>query len=65
MRASELSALQVSDLELHDTRLVLHLPRSKEDALGHGEAVPVHASATPELCAVRAVRLWLERLPSA
>lgn len=59
-RRSELVALDVADVEEQREGLLVHVRRSKRDqeAKGFDKGIP-HASA-PSLCAVRALRAWLD-----
>ncbi|MGA3123536.1 MAG: integrase [Polyangiaceae bacterium] len=59
-RRSELVALDVADVEEQREGLLVHVRRSKRDqeAKGFDKDIP-HASA-PSLCAVRALRAWLD-----
>lgn len=61
-RSSDLAALDLEHLCFSSEGLTLLLPRSKEDQLGRGRRTHIPADAHPELCAVRAVRAWIECL---
>lgn len=60
LRRSELAALNVEDLEEQADGLVITLRRSKADQEGAGFKVGLPFVDNPELCAVRALRRWLE-----
>jgi integrase len=61
-RASELVGLRIEDVTLEPERLRVLVRRSKEDQLGRGQVVRIDASPQPELCVVRAVSRWLQRV---
>jgi site-specific recombinase XerD len=61
-RSSELVELRIEDVTVEPTRLHILVRRSKEDQLGRGEFVNIDASPQAELCAVRAVKHWIERV---
>lgn len=61
-RSSELVGLRIEDVTLDPARLRVLVRRSKEDQLGRGEVVSIDTSPQPELCVVRAVGRWLERV---
>jgi site-specific recombinase XerD len=58
-RRSELSALQVGDLEESSEGMVIRLGRSKTDQEGQGRPVALPYGSDPLTCPVRAVRAWL------
>lgn len=61
LRRSELAALRVVDVEFVPNGIVIRLPRSKADQQGRGQTVAIHsADEAPDLCAVRALRAWLD-----
>jgi integrase len=60
-RRSELVALDVVDVEFHTEGLLVHVRRSKGDQEGNGLDKGVPYASAPELCAVRALKAWLER----
>jgi site-specific recombinase XerD len=61
-RSSELVELRIEDVTVEPTRLRILVRRSKEEQLGRGEFVNIDASPHVELCAVHAVRRWIERV---
>jgi integrase len=60
-RASDLAGLEVANLRFQDEGVSIFLKRSKEDQLGRGCTTLIPLDVDPELCAVRALRGWLER----
>jgi integrase len=58
-RASELTALEVSDVELRPEGAILRIRQSKTDQEGCGALVEVYPGASHELCPVAALRAWL------
>ncbi len=62
LRASELAALQVGDLEPDTGGLIVRVRTSKTDQSGHGAFVGVPWAQRPQVCPVRAVDAWLVRL---
>lgn len=62
MRASELAALNVDDLEPDAGGLIVRVRSSKTDQEGTGTFVAVPRSRRAHLCPVRAVDTWLKRL---
>jgi integrase len=59
-RRSELVALNVADVELQTEGLLVHVRRSKGDQEGKGFDKGVPYASAPALCAVRALRAWLD-----
>jgi site-specific recombinase XerD len=59
-RRSELVALDVVDVELQTEGLLVHVRRSKGDQEGKGFDKGVPYASAPALCAVRALRAWLD-----
>jgi site-specific recombinase XerD len=57
LRRSELSELQLADLELHPDGLILHVRRSKTDQEGAGAEIPVPRGG--KLRPVEALEAWL------
>jgi integrase len=57
LRRSELSELQLDDLELHPDGLILHIRRSKTDQEGAGAEIPVPRGG--KLRPVEALEAWL------
>jgi integrase len=62
LRRSELSALDLADLEGDPAGLIVHIARSKTDQHGEGTYLGIPYAARPRLCAVTAVQAWHERL---
>jgi integrase len=60
LRRSELAALTVEDLAFCREGLRLTIRRSKTDQDGNGAEIAVPFVANKTLCAVRAVRAWLD-----
>jgi len=60
LRRSEIVALRVEDLRFSKRGLVVHIRRSKTDQLGEGVELAIPLVETEALCAVRAVRRYLE-----
>jgi len=61
LRRSEIVALNIEDLEFDQRGLTVHIRSSKTDQEGLGEAIAIPLASDPALCAVAAVRQWLER----
>ncbi|MHB8415995.1 MAG: site-specific integrase [Acidiferrobacteraceae bacterium] len=59
-RRSEVAALDVADLRFDRRGLIVTLRRSKTDQTGQGREIGVPYVAHEGLCAVRAVRAWLD-----
>jgi integrase len=59
-RRSELVALDVVDVELQTEGLLVHVRRSKGDQEGKSFDKGVPYASAPALCAVRALRAWLD-----
>ena len=53
-------AIQVEHLTFTTQGLVILVPQSKSDQLGRGTEIAVPYAPDPEVCAVRAVRAWLQ-----
>lgn len=62
LRRSELAALNIADCEFDPAGLIVHVRRSKTDQTGEGSYVGIPYAGRERLCAVRAVRVWLEQL---
>ncbi|WP_218885257.1 site-specific integrase [Kineococcus aurantiacus] len=62
LRASELAALQVGDLEPDTDGLIVRVRTSKTDQVGQGAFVGIPWAQRPQVCPVRAVDAWLTRL---
>ena len=59
-RRSEIAALNVEDLRFERAGLVVTIRRSKTDQLGEGREIGVPYVLNAGLCAVQAVKTWLE-----
>ncbi|MEM8608417.1 MAG: site-specific integrase [Myxococcota bacterium] len=59
LRRSELVALNVEDLELHERGIVATIRRQKNDKEGKGMRKAVVLAEDPSLCATLAVKRWL------
>jgi site-specific recombinase XerD len=59
-RRSELVALDVEDVTFNKEGLVVRVQQSKTDQEGSGESVGVPFADNRDLCAVRAVKAWLD-----
>lgn len=59
-RRSELVALNVSNVELTDDGLVVHIPRSKTDQMRGGRKVGIPYGENPLTCPVKAILHWLD-----
>jgi integrase len=59
-RRSEIAALNVEDLRFEKSGLVVTLCKSKTDQEGAGREIGVPFVANEGLCAVRAVKAWIE-----
>jgi len=60
LRRSEIAALRVEDLRFTKRGLLVNIRRSKTDQLGEGVELAVPVVDTPALCAVRALRRYLD-----
>lgn len=60
LRRSELAALRVEDLRFEKRGLIVTIRRSKTDQEAKGVEIAVPFVANRSLCAVRAVKAWLE-----
>jgi integrase len=60
LRRSELAALHVEDLRFEKRGLIVTIRRSKTDQEAKGVEIAVPFVATRSLCAVRAVKAWLD-----
>lgn len=58
-RRSELVALELGDVEISRSGLVLHLRRSKTDQEGAGRKIGVPRGGQKETCPVRSLETWL------
>jgi integrase len=59
-RRSELVGLNVSNVELTDDGLVVHIPRSKTDQQGVGRKIGIPYGENPGTCPVNALVSWLD-----
>jgi len=59
-RRSELAALDVADLRMTRRGLAVMLRRSKTDQAGEGREVAIPTISPASLCAVTAIKAWLE-----
>lgn len=59
-RRSELVGIQIKDLSFTPQGLIIFVPRAKGDQLGQGSTIAIPYAPDPRLCAVRAVRDWIE-----
>lgn len=65
-RRSELAALQIADLRETPNGLLVHIARSKTDQNADGTDVAIpQAKKNPDVCPVRAARLWRAKLAEA
>jgi integrase len=64
LRRSELVALDIGDLDFSEKGIILTVRKSKTDQEGKGARLAIPYAAG-ELCPVKAVRDWLERLASS
>lgn len=59
-RRSELVAVQMENITFSPQGMVVFIPQSKGDQLGHGSQIAVPYSPDAATCPVRAVRDWVE-----
>lgn len=59
-RRSELVAVKVQDLTFVPQGMVVFIPQSKGDQLGHGNQVAIPYAPNPKCCAVVAVKQWIQ-----
>lgn len=59
-RRSELVAVQMDDLTFTIQGLVVFIPQSKGDQLGVGSQIAIPYAPDRNICAVRAVRAWID-----
>jgi integrase len=64
-RASDLASLRLEHVAFDGDGVRLLLPRSKEDPMGRGRWTSIPTASRPELCAVRALRAWMQRVRRA
>jgi len=60
LRRSEIASLRFEDLRFSKRGLLVRIARSKTDQLGEGHEIAVPFVENQTLCAVRAVRTWLD-----
>lgn len=63
-RSSELAGLNVGDLEFRPEGVVVTVRKSKTDQEGRGFVKAIRLAEDPKLCAVRALRVWIETSPN-
>lgn len=61
-RSSELAGLRIEHVTFDAEGLVLLLPRSKEDQLGHGTHTRIPFGTNEETCPVEALKRWIARI---
>ena len=59
-RRSELVRIQVEELAFTPQGVMIFVPQSKADQLGHGATLAIPYAPDAEICAVRALRQWLD-----
>jgi len=59
-RRSELVAIQLRDITFSPQGMVIFIPQSKGDQLGHGSQIAIPYAPDPHTCAVIAVQDWIE-----
>ena len=59
-RRSELVRIQVDELTFTPQGVMIFVPQSKADQLGHGATLGIPYAPDAEVCAVRALRQWLD-----
>jgi site-specific recombinase XerD len=60
LRRSEVVALNVEDIRFQPEGMLLSIAKSKTDQEGAGETLAIAYGDRPQLCAVRALRAWLD-----
>jgi len=60
LRRSELVALQISDLEVDQRGMTVHIRRSKTDPYGRGQRIQIPRGKRVASCPIRAVQAWIE-----
>lgn len=63
LRPSELAALNLADVTVDPSGLLIAIRRSKTDQEGHGQLVGVAAGLRPATDPIRALRAWLDIRP--
>ncbi|MBQ7515928.1 MAG: site-specific integrase [Schwartzia sp.] len=59
-RRSELVNVRLEDLTFGPQGLTVFIPRAKGDQLGKGSTIAIPYAPEPSVCAVRAVKAWIE-----
>ena len=59
-RRSELVAVKVEDISFVPQGMVIFIPQSKGDQLGHGSQIAIPYAPDPKCCAVVAVKQWIQ-----
>jgi len=59
-RRSELIALTLSDLDLRDEGLIVHIPYSKTDQEGKGEEIEIGYASDQRFCPIHALFYWID-----
>ena len=59
-RRSELVHIQAEELTFAPQGLIIFVPQSKGDQFGHGSTIAVPYAPDKEICAVRAIKNWLD-----
>lgn len=60
LRRSELVALDVTDIRFEPEGMLVSIRKAKTDQEGHGQTLAIAYGDRPDLCAVRALRAWLD-----
>jgi integrase len=60
LRRSSLVSLQIEDVEITDSGVVLSIRREKQDRAGKGRLVGLPFGSDPATCPVRALERWIE-----
>lgn len=58
-RRSELARIQIDELTFSPEGLMIFVPQSKGDQLGHGATIAIPYAPDEEICAVHAVERWI------
>ncbi len=58
-RRSELVAIDMDDITFSPQGMVIFIPQSKGDQLGHGSNIAIPYAPDPHICAVTAVKDWI------
>lgn len=59
-RRSELVGIDMQDITFSPQGMVIFIPQSKGDQLGHGSQIAIPYAPDPHVCAVTAVQEWIE-----